>query len=80
MAKREEKSTKLIDLPNYEYPINICCPECYRPLYSRNRVDGRCDVCRKDKKVLPVNYVRPVRKKSDEERDEEKRYRDYQYD
>lgn len=60
---------RLVDLPAYEYPLNVACPECYRPLDSRKRRDGRCDECQKSKVVLPVNYRRPPKKKEEDEED-----------
>jgi uncharacterized Zn finger protein (UPF0148 family) len=51
-------------------PLNIVCPECYAPLFSRKRKDGRCDNCLKSKDLLPINYKRPPKKKSDEDEEE----------
>lgn len=71
----------LIDLPEYKYPIGLACPTCYKPLLSRSRVDGRCDACRRDKKLLPVNYIHPPKKKrSDEDQEERKISRRYNRD
>lgn len=80
MAKEKAKPFMLVDLPAYEYPLNICCPECYRPLDSRNRKDGRCDICRKSKQVLPINYFRIQRKKTDEDEEDDRRSRRYRDD
>lgn len=73
MAKEEKKKTefKLIDLPDYDYGKGmLACPECYAPVH-RGRVDGRCESCLKSKKILPVNYRRPPKKKTEEEDDYE---------
>lgn len=70
---REKTEFKLANLPLYVYPIGLACPECYRPLESAKRQDGRCVKCLHDKKVLPVNYLRT--KKRDEEDEDEYAYR-----
>jgi hypothetical protein len=57
----------LADLPQYKYPLNLACPECYSPLYTRKTKDGRCDSCLKNKSLLPVNWRRPPKKKEEEE-------------
>lgn len=70
MAK-EKTEFKLMELPDYDYSeTNLACPECYMPV-QRGRVDGRCDSCLKSKKILPVNYRRPPKKKTEEEDDYE---------
>lgn len=64
--KKKEKGFLLSELPDYDYSTGLACPECYAPV-ERGRVDGRCDSCLRNKKVLPVNYRRPPKKKEDEE-------------
>jgi hypothetical protein len=56
--------------PVRDYPIGLACPECYAPLLSLKRKDGRCGDCLRNKAVLPVNWIRPPKKKSDEEEPE----------
>jgi hypothetical protein len=66
VTKRTEKDLAPY-WPEYHYPIGRACPECYKPLTSLKRKDGRCFDCLRDKKVLPVNWIRPPKKKSEEE-------------
>lgn len=72
MPREKEKPFMLMDLPDYTYPIGLACPCCYAPLLT-GRGDGRCDKCRRDKKLFPVNYVRPPKKKRSEEDQEERK-------
>lgn len=63
----------LVDLPNYNYaPINLACPECFRPLQARPKgnADARCKDCQHSKLVLPVNYLRAPKRKDEDEEDE----------
>lgn len=73
-------SPRLMDLPFYIYPIGRCCPECYRPLTSLKRKDGRCESCLKNRDFLPVNFKRPVRKRDEEEETDRKNRRKYDRD
>lgn len=70
LAEKPKKKNKflLIDLPNYTYTNGLACPDCYKPV-TRNKKDGRCYDCLRDKKVLPVNYIRPPKKKEEEDED-----------
>ena len=66
----------MVDMPDYEYPLNIACPTCYKPLNSLKRSDARCDECLRSKDVLPINRIRPPKKKeTEEEREERRSYR-----
>lgn len=68
-------------LPDYDYVANVACPECYKPLATRKRRDGRCDKCLRDKGLLPINYIKPPKRRGeDEDEREERRERKRYYD
>lgn len=63
----DTKVFKLVDLPDYHYPIGLACPTCFKPLTSRKKRDGRCDECLHSRDLLPVNYKRRPKRKDQED-------------
>jgi hypothetical protein len=44
------------------------CPSCYTPIDPpKLKQDARCFECKSDKEQLPVNYLRPVKSKEEDE-------------
>lgn len=70
VSQKEREMFSLVnDLPQYEYPLNLACRGCYKPLNSR-KAGGLCTECVHSKDLFPVNYRRVFKKKVDDEEEE----------